>query len=66
MTNEEWSDKLKKEFAKIDKELKEDPPVPIGHVGNGMYHLGDGVYTGKIGFEQFSEELRKAYKIKQQ
>jgi len=47
-------DKLEHVVNKTINELEK-----IGHVGGGLYHIGGGCYSGKKGWEQFSEEVKK-------
>jgi hypothetical protein len=54
---------IKKKIEEIIKEHFENED-PIGYVGNGMYHMGGGAYTGKLGFEEFEKELLKLAKAK--
>ena len=37
-------------------EEKSDLP-PYGYVGGGLYHIGNGAYCNKKGFDQFEKEL---------
>jgi len=51
MTNKEWKIHLKKCIDKISDGLIKDGVLEdIGHVGGGMYYLGNGCYTGKDGW----------------
>lgn len=34
-------------------------PFPVGYVGNGMYHIGNGTMTGKKGWIDFNELLKE-------
>lgn len=38
------------------KKEKSDLP-PYGYVGGGLYHIGNGAYCNKKGFDQFEKEL---------
>ena len=47
ITIDETIEKLKLKFPKL------------GPVGNGLYHIGGGAYTGKKGWDLFEAELKK-------
>jgi len=58
LTVKEFEAKLKTLF---EDSLKENTnvasPWSIGYVGNGMYHIGHGAFTGKEGWKIFTETL---------
>jgi len=62
--DEEFRAKFPQEAIKLSVEdaieqLKSDDLPPLGPVGNGLYHIGGGAYTGKKGWDKFELELKK-------
>lgn len=43
----------------IEKALKENTLSYIGPIGDGLYKIGPGTWTGKKGWEQFNKALEK-------
>ena len=58
LTVKEVETKLKAVFEEsLEENAIRVSPWPIGYVGHGMYHIGDGAFTGKKGWEIFTEML---------
>ena len=54
---EEFIDEISK-----TKEKKDNLP-PYGYVGGGLYHIGNGTYTNKKGFDEFEDSFYDAIRI---
>ena len=51
-----WEEKLQETIDKTMEDVKDD--LYIGPVGNdGLYQIGKGCFTGKIGYEQFIKKM---------
>jgi len=45
------------------KEEKRKNLPPYGHIGSGLYHIGDGCYCNRKGFIEFEKEFMKSLKL---
>ena len=60
MYNNLTVESLNKAIDEIASTMEEKSSLPpYGHVGGGLYHIGNGVYCNKKGFDQFEKELIK-------
>ena len=60
MYNNLTVEKLNKAIDEILSTMEEkDNLPPYGYVGGGLYHIGNGAYCNKRGFDEFEKELVK-------
>ena len=58
MHNNLTVDKLNKPFDEIFSTIVEKNNLPpYGYVGGGLYHIGNGAYCNRKGFDEFEKEL---------
>ena len=64
MYNNLTVESLNKAIDEIASTMEEKSNLPpYGHVGGELYHIGNGVYCNKKGFDQFEKELTSQLNI---
>ena len=55
------SEELKRKIAEASKEYFEGNFPAVGPVGDGLYHIGEGCYTGREGWNDFNKAVIKEF-----